>query len=55
MNEVTECVKKYPLTIGLLAKATNVDIETIRYYQMQVLIIEPQKPLTALDTTQQTI
>jgi MerR family mercuric resistance operon transcriptional regulator len=34
-----------PLTIGKLAKAANVNIETIRYYQKQGLIIEPAKPL----------
>jgi len=34
-----------PLTIGKLAKAANVNIETIRYYQKQGLIIEPTKPL----------
>jgi MerR family mercuric resistance operon transcriptional regulator len=34
------------LTIGRLAKAANVNIETIRYYQRQALIIEPKKPLT---------
>ncbi len=34
-----------PLTIGALAKQANVNKETIRYYQKQGLIIEPQKPL----------
>lgn len=34
-----------PLTIGFLAKAANVNIETIRYYQRIGLIIEPNKPL----------
>jgi len=33
-----------PLTIGLLAKAAEVNIETIRYYQRISLITEPQKP-----------
>ncbi len=37
--------KKYPLTIGKLAKNANVNIETIRYYQRQGLITEPLKPL----------
>ena len=34
-----------PLTIGRLAKAANVNIETIRHYQRKELIIEPEKPL----------
>lgn len=33
------------LTIGFLAKAAGVNIETIRYYQRIGLIIEPDKPL----------
>ncbi|SFR66427.1 MerR family transcriptional regulator, mercuric resistance operon regulatory protein [Marinobacter daqiaonensis] len=32
------------LTIGGLAKATNVHIETIRYYQRRGLLREPQRP-----------
>ncbi len=34
--------KSPPLTIGRLAKAANVNIETIRYYQRKELIIEPE-------------
>ena len=34
-----------PLTIGRLAKAANVNIETIRHYQRKGLIVEPEKPL----------
>ena len=34
------------LTIGRLAKAANVNIETIRYYQRVNLISEPAKPQT---------
>ena len=34
------------LTIGFLAKAAGVNIETIRYYQRIKLITEPDKPLT---------
>jgi len=34
------------LTIGRLAKAANVNIETIRYYQRVNLITEPTKPKT---------
>lgn len=34
-----------PLTIGFLAKAADVNIETIRYYQRIDLITEPDKPL----------
>lgn len=33
-----------PLTIGKLAKQTEVTIETIRYYQRIGLLIEPVKP-----------
>lgn len=33
-------------TIGRLAKAANVNIETIRYYQRVNLIREPAKPVT---------
>jgi MerR family mercuric resistance operon transcriptional regulator len=34
------------LTVGKLAKQSNVNIETIRYYQRKGLLIEPEKPLT---------
>lgn len=34
------------LTIGHLALAANVNIETVRYYQRISLIQEPQKPAT---------
>jgi MerR family transcriptional regulator, mercuric resistance operon regulatory protein len=37
-------MKNKPLTIGFLAKAADVNIETIRYYQRIGLIIEPAKP-----------
>jgi MerR family mercuric resistance operon transcriptional regulator len=33
------------LTIGALAKATDVHVETIRYYQRRGLVAEPPKPL----------
>lgn len=33
-----------PLTIGKLAKAAGVNIETIRHYQRQALINQPEKP-----------
>jgi len=33
-----------PLTIGKLAKQTDVTIETIRYYQRLGLLAEPEKP-----------
>lgn len=33
------------LTIGALAKTTDVHVETIRYYQRRGLIAEPLKPL----------
>jgi MerR family mercuric resistance operon transcriptional regulator len=35
---------KTPLTIGKLAKAANVNVETIRYYQRIGMIKEPIKP-----------
>ena len=38
-------MKNKPLTIGHLAKAAEVNIETIRYYQRIGLITEPDKPL----------
>lgn len=34
-----------PLTIGFLAKAAGVNIETIRYYQRIGLTTEPEKPV----------
>jgi len=37
-------IKKSSLTIGHLAKAAGVNIETVRHYQRQDLIIEPKKP-----------
>ncbi len=37
---------KAPLTIGRLAKAARVNIETIRHYQRKGLISEPEKPLS---------
>lgn len=33
------------LTIGKLAKAAGVNVETIRYYQRRGLLVEPAKPL----------
>jgi MerR family mercuric resistance operon transcriptional regulator len=33
------------MTIGRLAKAANINVETIRYYQRRGLIDEPRKPL----------
>jgi MerR family mercuric resistance operon transcriptional regulator len=33
------------LTIGQLARASDVNVETIRYYQRRELLEEPQKPL----------
>lgn len=37
-------MNKKKLTIGFLAKAAEVNIETVRYYQRIGLITEPQKP-----------
>ncbi|OLO12485.1 Hg(II)-responsive transcriptional regulator [Chromohalobacter japonicus] len=36
--------ESHSLTIGKLAKAANVHIETIRYYQRRGLLLEPQRP-----------
>lgn len=36
--------KANTLTIGGLAKATSVHIETIRYYQRRGLLMEPERP-----------
>lgn len=36
---------QHELTIGALAKATEVGVETVRYYQRIGLIDEPKKPL----------
>lgn len=33
------------LTIGVLAKAAGVNVETIRFYQRKGLLAEPEKPL----------
>lgn len=34
-----------PLTIGTVAAAAGVNVETIRYYQRRGLLAEPEKPL----------
>ena len=34
-----------PLSIGSLAKAADVNVETVRYYQRRGLVDEPSKPL----------
>lgn len=36
------------LTIGALAKAANVHIETVRYYQRRGLLREPERPLNGI-------
>jgi MerR family transcriptional regulator, mercuric resistance operon regulatory protein len=33
-----------PFTIGTLAKATGVHVETIRFYQLKGLLVTPAKP-----------
>ncbi len=38
--------KHHAMTIGSLAKAANVNIETIRYYQKMALLKEPKKPVS---------
>lgn len=37
--------KNPPLTIGRLAKAADVNIETVRHYQRKGLVVEPEKPM----------
>tara|TARA_R110002167_G_scaffold263804_1_gene470537 strand:- start:4461 stop:4880 length:420 start_codon:yes stop_codon:yes gene_type:complete len=37
--------KNPPLTIGRLAKAADVNIETVRHYQRKGLVEEPEKPI----------
>lgn len=41
-------------TIGTLAKATEVHVETIRYYQRRGLIAEPAKPLGGIRRYEET-
>lgn len=36
--------KPRSMTIGALAKAANIGVETIRYYQRRELVAEPDKP-----------
>ena len=36
--------KPRSMTIGALAKAANIGVETIRYYQRRGLVAEPEKP-----------
>ena len=36
------------LTIGTLAKAANVNVETVRYYQRRGLLREPHRPLNCI-------
>jgi MerR family transcriptional regulator, mercuric resistance operon regulatory protein len=36
------------LTIGALAKAANVHIETVRYYQRRGLVRQPERPLNGI-------
>jgi len=36
------------LTIGALAKAANVHVETVRYYQRRGLLREPDRPLNGI-------
>ena len=44
-NAITKLEQKSSFTIGELAKATDVHIETIRFYQRRGLMDEPQKPV----------
>ena len=36
------------LTIGALAKAANVNVETVRYYQRRGLLREPARPMNGI-------
>jgi MerR family mercuric resistance operon transcriptional regulator len=36
------------LTIGLVARAADVNVETVRYYQRRGLLREPQRPLNGV-------
>ena len=36
--------KQHSMTIGALAKAAGMGVETIRYYQRRGLVAEPEKP-----------
>jgi MerR family mercuric resistance operon transcriptional regulator len=36
------------ITIGALAKAANVHVETVRYYQRRGLLREPARPLNSI-------
>lgn len=38
-------VQELQLTIGALAKAAGVNVETVRYYQRRGLLSEPDRPL----------
>mgnify|MGYP000126722702 FL=1 len=40
--------KNPPMTIGALAKAANIGVETIRYYQRRGLVTEPEKPFGSI-------
>jgi MerR family mercuric resistance operon transcriptional regulator len=37
-----------PYTIGQLAKAAGVNVETVRYYQRRRLVAEPRRPLNGI-------
>ncbi len=36
------------LTIGRLARAAGVNVETVRYYQRRGLIVEPERPVNGI-------
>src|SRR4051812_41749614 len=37
-----------PYTIGQLARAAGVNVETVRYYQRRQLVAEPRRPLNGI-------
>ena len=44
-NELRGAVAQEGMTIGRLAKAAGVNVETVRYYQRRGLVPEPQRPV----------
>ncbi|MCT9072959.1 Hg(II)-responsive transcriptional regulator [Cupriavidus gilardii] len=45
MNDISD---REPMTIGALARAAGVNVETIRFYQRKGLMPEPDRPLGSI-------
>ncbi|CAJ0885448.1 Hg(II)-responsive transcriptional regulator [Ralstonia mannitolilytica] len=45
MNDISD---REPMTIGTLARAAGVNVETIRFYQRKGLMPEPDRPLGSI-------